>query len=672
VSLRDSLVVIADRTASPLAASISSVSRLAGDALRVARHAGLAEALGVLPGFSLVDRDGSGLDPQPIVRGFYGGGEAEYVVVLVDGKPMNALESGLMSWDLVSPLSVRAVEVVRGASSALYGDAALGGVINLITDGAGSGGGPRARLLAAGDGLYRAGVVTSGQVGTRRFRLSASGLSADGYRDHGERSAANVGGSLDVLRSEGGTLTFALRTSWSEHQLPGPLTESAIEVDRERSDDFHRFDRTERWTHLASLDGVYQLGLGLELSGALSGDLRRGTGKETLVLAPSIADTKERTLDTDRMGLILKIEVGRGRIPLDGKLLLGLEGSLGSTYSEYASVVFGDRSAYLASDGEAGAIHANGSGRRRAGAGFAQVELFPLPALRFSGGLRYDGVRDEFEPGLASPGPVSRAVHSAVSPKVGVNLRWIESSNTTGNVYLSVGRSFKAATPDQLYDQRSIPIPFPPFSATTSNPLLIPQRGTNLEVGAYQGFALGGGRMTGNVSVAVYQMDMIDELDFDLATLRYVNIGESRHSGVESGVRLSAGRWSAYGNYTLQSAVARAGANSGNSLKAIPRHTWSGGASADVGRRVTVGSDFTRASGAWLDDQNTMGIPPWTRIDVRIDFSVAGTSPFIEMRNALGATYSTTGFPDPSGSGVSYFFPSAGRTLMAGVEFGAH
>ena len=33
-------------------------------------------------------------------------------------------------------------------------------------------------------------------------------------------------------------------------------------------------------------------------------------------------------------------------------------------------------------------------------------------------------------------------------------------------------------------------------------------------------------------------MDMTDELDFDLATFRFVNIGESRHRGVEAGLKL--------------------------------------------------------------------------------------------------------------------------------------
>src|SRR5688572_33006375 len=91
-------------------------------------------------------------------------------------------------------------------------------------------------------------------------------------------------------------------------------------------------------------------------------------------------------------------------------------------------------------------------------------------------------------------------------------------------------------------DQRSIPVPFPPYSVTTSNARLAPQYGTSIEGGLYHRASLGGvggaaARLTATLSV--YQMDMKDELDFDVQSLRYVNIGRSRHRGIEAGVTLS-------------------------------------------------------------------------------------------------------------------------------------
>ena len=85
-------------------------------------------------GFALLQLDGIGYDVQPIVRGFYGGGEAEYVLLMVDGQPINVLETGLVNWDQIPLAAIESIKILRGRASSLYGDAAIGGVINIVTD----------------------------------------------------------------------------------------------------------------------------------------------------------------------------------------------------------------------------------------------------------------------------------------------------------------------------------------------------------------------------------------------------------------------------------------------------------------------------------------------------------------------------------------------------------
>jgi len=163
--------------------------------------------------------------------------------------------------------------------------------------------------------------------------------------------------------------------------------------------------------------------------------------------------------------------------------------------------------------------------------------------------------------------------HSAFSPKAGVNIRYAQSARHVGNWYANVSRSFKTATLDQLYDQRTIPVPFPPFGITISNFELDPQRGTSIETGLYHRADLAPGRLAGELSLSVYQMDMTDELDFDVATFRFVNIGKSRHRGVEAGLKLYVrDDATVFFNYTLQNVTNRADdAFKGNFVKAIPR-----------------------------------------------------------------------------------------------------
>ena len=635
VAVLDELVVTADRAGTPLRSTVGAVTRIDGEALRVTRVAGVAQALQLAPGFALVDRDGSGLDPQPIVRGFYGGGEAEYVLVLLDGRPLNALASGLMAWELVPPGSIEAVEIVRGPGSSLYGDAAVGGVINLSSSGADERGG-HVRVLAAEDGVYRGSARVAGRLAGRPFRAFGAALTSDGYRLHGSRDAVNLGLAYDIVSGDRHSLSASLASTWTAAERPGPLPEALLSFSRRGSDLFYRFDETAERAHMIGVEGSTDVS-GARLSGRITTDLRRSTDRRTIPLAPDFAATKERELGTDRVvGSVQVVTDGLG-LSLPGRVVAGVDAEVGWLDSEYRPIVAGTRAEYAASSGEPGALDARGEGRRGAVALFAHVEVLPVPALRVTAGARVDHIRDLFDARPPTEPESVEATHTAVTPRAGVSLRWLDRPGVSGSVFATVARSFKAATLDQLFDQRSIPVPFPPFSATTSNPELVPQRGVSVEAGAYQELGSESGALHATLSLSTYRMDMEDELDFDLATLRYVNIGRSVHRGVEAEAWVSGleGRITVRGGYTLQDATSATGDSEGRSLRAIPRHTWVGGLSTVVTERLAAGVDLVRASGAWLDDQNTVPLRGFTRV------TSCTTRPAVPTRAGPGSRTST-------------------------------
>ena len=67
-------------------------------------------------------------------RGFFGGGEADYVLLLIDGVRVGHGDTGLIDWSAFPLSAVRRVEVLRGPGASVYGDAAMGGVVQLFTD----------------------------------------------------------------------------------------------------------------------------------------------------------------------------------------------------------------------------------------------------------------------------------------------------------------------------------------------------------------------------------------------------------------------------------------------------------------------------------------------------------------------------------------------------------
>lgn len=73
------------------------------------------------------------LDGQPSIRGGsgYSYGAGSRVLMLVDDMPMIAGDAGDIKWNYLPVENINQVEVVKGASSVLYGSSALNGVIHL-------------------------------------------------------------------------------------------------------------------------------------------------------------------------------------------------------------------------------------------------------------------------------------------------------------------------------------------------------------------------------------------------------------------------------------------------------------------------------------------------------------------------------------------------------------
>ena len=56
-----------------------------------------------------------------------------YILVLIDGKRIHGDVGGENDLSLIDPRNIERIEIVKGASSALYGSDAMAGVINIIT-----------------------------------------------------------------------------------------------------------------------------------------------------------------------------------------------------------------------------------------------------------------------------------------------------------------------------------------------------------------------------------------------------------------------------------------------------------------------------------------------------------------------------------------------------------
>jgi outer membrane cobalamin receptor len=162
----------------------------------------LADAIEALPGFQMLFAPGSSFRPTTVARAFFGGGEAEYVKLLVDGIPMNDAESGLVDWAQIPLFAIERIEAVRGPASAVYGDTSLGGVIQVFTQG------PAVRHGRAhiGGGTYGHRSLNAAYrqpFGTLNADMLGSYSASRGFRTHSALRAVRVGARPHLLRGYG-------------------------------------------------------------------------------------------------------------------------------------------------------------------------------------------------------------------------------------------------------------------------------------------------------------------------------------------------------------------------------------------------------------------------------------------------------------------------------------
>ena len=85
-------------------------------------------AMEQIPGLNITDG-------QANIRGGSGWsyGTGTRVLVLVDDMPLISGDAGQVQWNLIATENINQVEIIKGASSALYGSSALNGIVNIRT-----------------------------------------------------------------------------------------------------------------------------------------------------------------------------------------------------------------------------------------------------------------------------------------------------------------------------------------------------------------------------------------------------------------------------------------------------------------------------------------------------------------------------------------------------------
>lgn len=658
------------------------------DAAKIRRAAAtlsLEESLRHVPGIEVDNRQNFSLGDRISIRGV--GSRAQFgvrgVKVLVDGIPLTMADgqTQLSNLDLGS---TGRIEVIRGPSSSLYGNAA-GGVIQVETEPGGQGLLLEPKVVAGAFGLRKWQGRAAGSAGRLGYVLNASRTTVDGYRDHSAAELANVNAIVRVPLGE----TTQLSGLVSLFDSPFAMNPSSL--DRLAADSAPASTRAV----------VEQYGAGEKT--------RHGQVGLRLVHAPDA----ERALEVTVYGMARSVENPLPGTPASPGRLIDLDrraGGVRGTYRGRARLgavpvqwtvgadvdVQADQRAEFENLG----LPANLVGRLDPGeipenlergallldqdesvlglGPFAAVDLGLGERWVLTLGARYDVFRFDVEDRFVTgdPDDSGRRTLDQLSPMAGLSFR----AHPSVHVYGNIATAFQTPTTSELSNR--------PTGAGGFNPELEPERLRSIELGVKG--ALPGARLA--YSVAAYTAAVRDAiLPFQLTSdeVFFRNAGRTRTRGLEAAVA-----WEPVERLAATASLTVVGAEFEDFTVAADgeRVQLAGNRIPGVApRRLFLGLEYEHSSGVfagldvrWTDEtyaNDFNGPPPGstaprgrfvepahTVADLHIGFRRAGTlgvAPFVRVNNVFDVRHS--GSLVPNAFGDRFFEPAPGRHVYFGI-----
>ena len=124
----NTVVVAGSKYEQKVQEAISSIEVLKSNAIHASNPQSIDKAIDKIPGITIVDN-------EPQIRGGSGfsSGLGSRVMVMVDEMPILRGDAGRPSWGFLPVDDVEQIEVLKGASSVIYGSSAISGAINIRT-----------------------------------------------------------------------------------------------------------------------------------------------------------------------------------------------------------------------------------------------------------------------------------------------------------------------------------------------------------------------------------------------------------------------------------------------------------------------------------------------------------------------------------------------------------
>jgi len=565
---------------------------------------GLDESLNNLPGVYVANRYNYSLDQRLAIRG--AGSRANFgvrgVKVVLDGVPQT-LPDGQSQLTNVDFGNLQRIEVLRGASSSLYGNAS-GGVLNLTSEPAAAGTFSQSLRAEGGSfGLFRIQGRSSARRGAASGTLSLSHTSIEGFRQLSKTrfTQLNLGGDV-VL---GSATSLGLRFGYTDApqaQNPGALNANEVRANPDSAAGNNILRKADKvvsqgqlslaLTHHTGRGGVTATAFGIIRNLRAPQAIPPSTGTQ----GPAVGTIS--TIDRAVGGLRFSTEQHVGGAERAPRITVGVD----------LQRMQDDRALYRAVAAVQDTSLLDQRETVTEVGPFAQLRWSPSSDIEIVTGARYDAVKFSVDGHHLTDGTDNSGSRTMSAFSANAGISYLRDRRLSP--YVNLSTAFETPTTTELANQ--------PNSTGGFNSQLDPQRTVNYEVGA-RGvlgpvtYSVAG--FVGRVRNAIVQYREVSGRGY------FANAGRLKNDGIELGLSarladqlrlFTAYTYSnfRYGQYRIVNG-ATTDTLDGKQLPGIPKAFIRVGLRAGPARGVTLDVDHTMSAAVFADDKNTLYVNGW-------------------------------------------------------------
>ncbi len=639
-------------TATPINQSLSNIAAAVSvvelEDIQLARQQlTLDESLARVPGLFMQSSTNFSRDLRVSMRGF--GARAAFgirgIKVIVDGIP-ETLPDGQGSVDAIDLGSTGRIEVLRGPSSSIYGNAS-GGVIAVTSEAPPEEHETTIRASVGEFGFRKLQAKFGGTGGSIGYVVSVSESETDGYRDHSEAENTQLSARLNFDLPGAQALTTVFNyTDQPVSNDPGGINAAQAAADPQSARDFNVLRDAGEALEQMRLGAVYSVAF--------------GNGHAISARAHYVSRDF-----SNKLPIVSGGQVSFDRAFFGGALNYTHSGSFGGRANELVvGIDFNsqddDRLRWDNNNGARGPLTFDQNEQVNARGIYLQDVLSLSDAVDLTVGLRFDDVEYDVSDRFLADGFDDSGTldFSETSPMIGLNVELTDNLN----VYAAYSTSFETPTTTELANRDD---------SGGFNPNLAAQDAENFEIG------LRGSIGTHSLfEVALFDMEVDDELlpDGENASGRdvFTNAGSSSRNGIEFSLiseptdRIRTTLSYTWSDFEFDSF----GAFSGNDIPGIADTLLFAEVTYTHPRGWFAALDARRVGEQYANNANTTLVDAYTVANLRIgaEFERGSTrlAPFVGINNLTDESY----FADIriNAFGSRFYEPAPDRNIYAGIS----